>query len=75
MDSFTQQLDGLIHNRRSIKPENFNSIPVEDAIVQQMLENARWAPTHARTEPWHFTVFTANGLRKFADFQSFQIRV
>jgi nitroreductase len=33
-----------------------------------MLENARWAPTHKITEPWHFQVFHESGLRRLVDF-------
>ncbi|HUM65478.1 MAG TPA: nitroreductase, partial [Chitinophagaceae bacterium] len=36
----------------------------------QILINATWAPNHGRQEPWHFTVFTGEGLQRFADFQS-----
>ena len=39
-----------------------------DALVQQMLENANWAPTHGLTEPWRFVVFTGESLKRLADF-------
>ena len=61
----------LIRNRRSIFPKQFEpgkQIPAE--IIQQIIENATWAPTHRMTEPWHFTVFTGAGLEKLAVFQS-----
>ena len=61
----------LVRNRRSIFPRQFQAgkqIPAE--IIQQIVENATWAPTHGMTEPWHFTVFTGDGLRKLAVFQS-----
>jgi nitroreductase len=35
-----------------------------------LLENASWAPNHKFTEPWHFTVFAGEGLKKFAAFQA-----
>jgi len=61
----------LIRNRRSVFPKQFEpgkQIPAE--IIQQIIENATWAPTHGMTEPWHFTVFTGAGLEKLAQFQS-----
>lgn len=61
----------LIKNRRSVFPKQFEpgkQIPAE--IIQQIIENATWAPTHGMTEPWHFTVFTGDGLQKLANFQS-----
>jgi nitroreductase len=64
------EINGLIRSRRSIFPKDYSGEKVDDAIVTQMLENANWAPTHKLTEPWRFVVFTGNGLRKLADFQS-----
>ena len=64
-------INHLIRNRRSIFPKQFEpgkQIPAE--IIQQIVENATWAPTHGMTEPWHFTVFTGDGLSKLAIFQS-----
>ena len=59
--------NNLIANRRSVYPKQYNGKPVADAIVEQMLENANWAPTHGRTEPWRFVVFTGKGLEQLAD--------
>src|SRR5689334_18537184 len=61
----------LIRERRSIFPKQFlagKKIP--DEIVRQILVNATWAPNHGHTEPWHFVVFTGEGLKKLARFQS-----
>lgn len=70
MNSATTTLNQLIRNRRSVKPGQYTGVPVSDDIIRQMLENARWAPTHALTEPWHFYVFAGDGLKKLADFQA-----
>ena len=43
---------------------------VPDALLRELLENATWAPTHKRTEPWHFVVFGGLGRQKLATFQS-----
>jgi nitroreductase len=60
----------LIKSRRSVFPKDYTGEKVDDAIVRQMLENANWAPTHKLTEPWRFVVFTGEGLKKLATFQS-----
>lgn len=65
-----EEIHHLIRNRRSVKPENYSSQRVDDDLINQMLENARWAPTHGKTEPWRFFVFTKDGLKKIAEFQS-----
>lgn len=65
------EINHLIRNRRSVFPDQFEAgkqIPEE--IIKDILENALWAPNHAHTEPWQFTVFSGEGLQKFATFQS-----
>ena len=63
-------LDELIHQRRSVFPEDYTGEKVDDDIVRQILENARWAPTHKLTEPWRFLVFTGDGIKALAKLQS-----
>lgn len=67
----TEEIDHLIRNRRSVFPKQFvagKKIP--DNIIEQVLINATYAPTHKHTEPWFFKVFTCDGLQALADFQS-----
>lgn len=65
------QVNQLIRMRRSTFPDQFESgRRIEDEIVWQLLENASWAPNHKHTEPWHFTIFTGEGLKRFAAFQA-----
>lgn len=65
-----QTINSLIRNRRSVYQQQFSGEPVDDSIVQQMLENANWAPTHKMTEPWRFTVFSGEGIKKLASMQA-----
>lgn len=65
-----KELKLLIERRRSIFPKDYLGERVNDVIIEEMLENANWAPTYGKTEPWRFTVFTGEGLQKLADFQS-----
>jgi nitroreductase len=65
-----EALNQLIARRRSLYPNNYSDEKVPDAIIRQMLENANWAPTHGMTEPWSFVVFTGEGLKRLASFQS-----
>jgi len=66
----TEEFNRLIKHRRSIYTGQFTGANVDDIIIQQMLENANWAPTHGLTEPWRFTVFTGEGIKKLASFQA-----
>ncbi|MFL5809617.1 MAG: nitroreductase [Flavisolibacter sp.] len=65
------EFNHLIRNRRSVFPKQFDEgKKVPDDIVTQILENAIWAPTHGLTEPWHFVVFSGDGLKQLSEFQS-----
>jgi len=71
MDNTAAQLNEIIRTRRSVFPKQYEEgRQVPDEIITQILENATWAPSHGQTEPWHFTVFTGEGLRKLSEFQS-----
>lgn len=59
-----------IQERRSLYPAQYSDKKIDDQIINEMLENANWAPSHKRTYPWRFTVFTGQGLVKLAEFQS-----
>lgn len=69
-DFNTSEFNRLIKNRRSIYPAQYSGEKVPDEIIEQMLENANWAPSHKKTYPWNFTVFTGEGLKQLAKFQS-----
>ncbi len=70
MNFETDQMNRLIHHRRSIYPQMYTGEKVDDEIVKQLLINANMAPTHKLTQPWRFMVFTGDGLKKLGDFQS-----
>ncbi|MEQ9285503.1 MAG: nitroreductase [Cyclobacteriaceae bacterium] len=65
-----QEVNRLISNRRSIYPNMYSGETIDDEIIENIIENANWAPTHALTEPWRFTIFAGEGLKKLAEFQS-----
>ncbi|CAN5157214.1 hypothetical protein BH09BAC3_BH09BAC3_17070 [soil metagenome] len=66
----TDEVNQLIRQRRSIFSKDYTGERVKTQIVNQMLENANWAPNHKMTEPWRFVVFTGEGLKKLAEFQA-----
>lgn len=66
-----EQFNELARTRRSVFPDQFVAgKKVDDAIINEILENAIWAPNHGRGEPWHFVVFTGKGIEELAQFQS-----
>ncbi|GAB9463715.1 hypothetical protein Gpo141_00001164 [Globisporangium polare] len=66
------EADELIKHRRSIFPQDYDqSRKVPREILEKMLESANWAPTHARTEPWRFVVFsTPAALTRLGQFEA-----
>ena len=67
----SNNINHLIRNRRSVFPDQFDAgKPIPDEIINEILINATWAPTHGQNEPWHFSVFTGGGLKQLATFQS-----
>ena len=62
-------VSGIIRQRRSVKPTFMDpEKPVDATLLDTLLENANWAPTHGLTEPWRFTVFTGSARQKLAGF-------
>ena len=51
-----------IYNRRSIR--QFTSREVEPAVIEQVLNAGRWAPSGLNNQPWRFAVVTDPGLKK-----------
>jgi len=64
------EINAIIRDRRSIKPEDFSDRKVHKEMIQVLLENARWAPTHGMTQPWYFKVFYGAGIQRLSTFQS-----
>lgn len=62
------EVSQLLHKRRAIFPKSYINKPIPKAIIETVLENANWAPTHKLTQPWRFKVFTGAGLEKLAQY-------
>lgn len=70
MEINPKSFDLLVQTRRSVYPVQYTGEQVDDRIIEQMLENANWAPNHRQTEPWRFVVYSGNGLKKLAEEQA-----
>lgn len=70
-----RKLNDIIKNRRATPPKFLINKEIQRSIIQQLLENANWAPTHKNTEPWRFKVFTGKSKQKLtADVYSLLIQ-
>ncbi len=57
----------IIRNRRTVKPAVMDPhLEVPRELIDELFENANWAPTHGFTEPWRFKVFAGDARRELA---------
>jgi len=61
------EINGVIKDRRTIYPEQYSERIVQKEMVEQLLNNAIWAPTHGKTQPWRFKVYSGEGRVKLLD--------
>ncbi len=62
------EISELIRSRRTIYPKDYTDREVHREIVERVLTNATWAPTHGMTQPWRFTVYTGAGRERLSHF-------
>lgn len=62
------EVNDLIKDRRTIYPEQYSTRKVHREIIENMLNNAIWAPTHGMTQPWRFKVFLGDSRQKLSEF-------
>jgi nitroreductase len=68
MNNTLQAIDigNIIRTRRTVKPDKMNGRIIPDDTIVELVSNADWAPTHARTEPWRFIVIGPERVKAFA---------
>ncbi len=57
------ELEAAVRGRRSIR--KFRADPVPRALLEGLLETARWAPSWGNTQPWEIHVITGEPLEAF----------
>lgn len=68
MNDALTYLKKIIAERRTVKPDTFTGDLIDDHFINQILEQANWAPTHGYTEPWRFVVYKGDALKKLGLF-------
>lgn len=63
-----EKVSALLRSRSSIFPAMYTDEQISDEIIQDLLENANWAPNHKKTEPWRFKVIQGAARQRLADF-------
>jgi nitroreductase len=60
-------LNEIIKNRRATPPKFLSNREISKEVIQQLLENANWAPNHKNTEPWRFRVYTGDSKQNLSN--------
>ncbi|MBA3828657.1 MAG: nitroreductase [Taibaiella sp.] len=60
-----ETVSAVIKERRSTKAASMNGNKISQENMDALLELANWAPTHGRTQPWHFIIYTGQSLIDF----------
>lgn len=58
----------IIKTRRSVFPAQYTQGEIPKADLLTLLESARWAPNHRKTEPWRYKVLQGKALDQLGDF-------
>ncbi|MBP6390394.1 MAG: nitroreductase [Flavobacteriales bacterium] len=61
-------LSDLIRDRRTVQPKDFTDRVVQRDVVERVLGNGTWAPTHGMTQPWRFKVFAGEARQRLSTF-------
>lgn len=61
-------INAIIRNRRSVYPKFYIEKEIPEVVLNQILENGNWAPTHRMTEPWRFILFRGAARKELGDF-------
>ena len=66
MDYTTQDISNWIKDRKSTFVSGLKEGgQIDDSVIEQLLENASWAPSHGLVQAWHFKVFAGEGVKTF----------
>lgn len=68
MNDALTYLKKFIAERRTVKPDTYSDEQIDDHFINQILEQANWAPTHGYTEPWRFVVYKGEALKRLGEF-------
>jgi nitroreductase len=61
------RLLNAIATRRSFSLKELAPEPIDLALVARLLEAANWAPSHGKTEPWRFVVYSGDARQIVGD--------
>lgn len=61
------EVQDILLQRRSVYPRQFSGQSIPKEALLKAFEAANWAPTHKRTQPWRFIVYSGASMNKLVD--------
>ncbi|WP_378186512.1 nitroreductase [Aquimarina sp. W85] len=61
-------LSNIIRERRTVYADQFIHKTIDQRIIESILSDAIWAPTHKMTQPWRFIQLTGKHSLAIGDF-------
>ncbi len=58
----------IIKLRRSVFPASYTGGEIKPEDLAEILDAARWAPNHKKTEPWRYRVLQGSALTRLGNF-------
>jgi nitroreductase len=66
-----EDAERFVQQRKSVFPKEYDPVRrVPREIVEKMLYNANFAPSHGKTWPWRFVVFSGDALEALGKFEA-----
>ncbi|MGQ7869276.1 nitroreductase family protein [Sunxiuqinia sp. sy24] len=70
MEFTPHKLSDWIKNRQSTFVSGLKEgSTIDDSVIEKLLENACWAPSHGLVQAWHFKVFAGEAVKRFFSVQ------
>jgi nitroreductase len=69
------EITELIRHRRTIYPKDYTDRVVHRELVERILTNATYAPSHGMTQPWRFTVYSGAARETLSTFLGEEYRL
>ena len=57
----------VIRKRRAVFEGAFTGQEIPQEVLNEILENANWAPTHKLTEPWRFILYSGEARQELSE--------
>lgn len=67
MEEKVKILNQIIQQRRSVFPASYTSEEIPVSVIEAIVANANYAPTHKLTQPWRFIVYRNAGKLKLGE--------